>query len=189
MKSSWTSFPLFRFTLSPRAPRVFTVAIIVAVVLLTISPLLFTLGWHLLHGNTIETRGKKVFVPLRWVADTGDALDIQMQKLPLTVLRGARFDGTILVGQNFSPSHEKTEEIYRSWETIYWNLADAGAVVSGPVRAGSGVHETFCMESSYTKAPKQASASCLILQGQWKADFRGDRDDLTSFFEIVRKMN
>jgi hypothetical protein len=165
------------------------VVLVVAIVLLVISPTLFTFCWHLFHGNTIETSGKKVFVPLTWIAETNSAMDVQMTKLPLTLLQGVKFDGMISVGQNFSPPSEKTEEIYRSWETIYWNFADAGAVVSGPVRTGSGLDETFCMESSYPKAPKLASASCLVLHAKWKADFRGNRNDLKSFFEIIRKMN
>lgn len=116
-------------------------------------------------------------------------MDVQMTKLPLTLLRGVRLDGIISVGRNFSRPHEELEEIYSSREAAYWNFADAGAVVTGPVRTGSGSRETFCMESSYSKVPNQASASCLILQGRWTADFRGDRSDLKSFYEIIQKMN
>ena len=130
-----------------------------------------------------------MFVPFTWIAETDDAMNIQMNKLPLTVLPGFKLSGMISIGQNFSPPAEKTEEIYSSWEAIYWNLADAGAVVSGPVRTGSGADEIFCMESSYPKTPKLASASCLILHAKWKVDFRGDRNDLKSFFEIIRRMN
>ena len=187
MNTSWATRPLF--TPPARAVQVSKVVCILAIVLLPFSPAIFTLGWHLFHGNTIETRGKRVFVPLSWIADTDGAMNIQMQKLPLTLLQGVRLDGMISVGQNFPPLQEKTEEIYRSWEAFYWNLADARAVVTGPVRTGSGVHETICMESSNPNAPNQASASCLILRGQWMADFRGDRNDLKSFFEILRKIN
>ncbi len=187
MKASWATRPLF--TLSSRACRALRAVSIAAIALMSISPAIFTLGWHLIHGNTVETRGTRVFVPLRWVAYSTDAMDVQMEKLPLTVLGSLRFYGMISVGRNFSSSHARPEEIYRSWESIYWYLADAGAVVSGPVRIGSGAHETICMESSYPRAPKQASASCLILQGQWRADFYGDRDDLNSFYEILRKMD
>jgi hypothetical protein len=187
MNTLWASRPLFR--LPPRVVQVSQVVIILAIVLLPISPAIGTLGWHLLHGNSIETRGKKVFVPLTWIAETDNAMNVQMMKLPLTVLRGARFDGMISVGQNFSPLREQQEEIYKSWEALYWNFADDGALVTGPVRMGSGIHETICMESSYPKAPNLASASCLILQGEWRVDFRGDRNDLKVFYEIIRKMN
>ena len=165
------------------------VVLVIAIVFLVISPTLFTFGWHLFHGNTIETRGKKVYVPITWIAETNSAMDVQMTKLPLTLLHGFKFDGMISVGQNFWPPREKMDEIYNSWEAIYWNLADAGAVVSGPVRSGSGADEAFCMESSYPKAPKLASVSCLVLQAKWRADFRGQRTDLKSFFEVIRKMN
>jgi hypothetical protein len=165
------------------------VVLVVAIVLLVFSPILFTFCWHLFHGNSVETRGEKVFIPFLWIADLDDAMGARMTKLPLTLLQGVKFDGMISVSQNFSPPGEKTEEIYRSWETMYWNLADAGAVVSGPVRTGSGPHETFCMESSYPKEPKLVSASCLVVHAKWKADFGGNRADLKYFLEIIRKMD
>jgi hypothetical protein len=140
--------------------------------------------------ETIEARGKKVFVPFRWIAWTDDAMDVEITKLPLTIFRGARFeDGTISIGHNNLPDHSDAGEGVRSWEAIYWKLAEAGAVVTGPVRSGSGDNEGFCMESSYPRAPHLKSASCSVLRGKWRADFRGGREDLKLFFEIIQRMN
>jgi hypothetical protein len=64
-----------------------------ATVLFILSPGIYTLGWHLFHGHTIETRGQKVFVPLAWVAETDGLRDIEMTKYRPTILGSIKFDG------------------------------------------------------------------------------------------------
>ena len=187
MDTSWATQPLF--TLPPRLVLVVKMIGFVAVFLFLISPALVTLGWHLLNGSTIQSRGKRVLVPLKWIAETNNTMGVQMWKLPFTILRGAKFDGMISVGQSALLPSQKTEEFYKSFETLYWNLAGANAVVSGPVRTGTGSKETFCMESTYSGARNQVAARCLILEGKWDADFMGDKKDLGTFFEIIQKID
>ena len=128
MNTSWAARPLF--TLPARAGRVLWVIVILAAVSLFVSPGIMTLGWHLFRGNTIEMRGKKVFVPIAWIAETDGGRDVSLMKLPLSLLHGLRFDGLILVSQNLLPPDKKTEEVYRSFETGYWTFADSGALVT-----------------------------------------------------------
>ena len=68
MDTSWATRPLFTF--SPTARFAAMVIGVATFVLLIISPALFMLGWQVHYGSTIQTRGKKVSVPLRWVAET-----------------------------------------------------------------------------------------------------------------------
>ena len=128
-------------------------------------------------------------MPLKWIAETNNTMGVQMWKLPFTILRGAKFDGMISVGQSALLPSQKTEEFYKQFETLYWNLAGANAVVSGPVRTGTGSKETFCMESTYSGARNQVAALCLILEGKWDADFMGDKKDLGTFFEIIQMIH
>jgi hypothetical protein len=187
MNISWATRPLF--TAPPKVALVVKIVGLVVVGLLIISPALVALGWHLLNGNSIQARGKTVYVPLRWIADTGDTMNVQMQKLPLTILGGARFDGMISVGKSALSPNQNTEDFYKSSETLYWNLAGRNVIVSGPIRTGTGSHETFCMESTYPGTSDQVAARCLILQGKWDADFMGDKKDLGTFLEIIQKIN
>jgi hypothetical protein len=112
-----------------------------------------------------------------------------MLKLPLTILRGGKFDGVISVGRSVLLPNQETEEFYKSFERTYWNLAGANAVVSGPLRTGTGPHETFCMESTYPGLSNQVDIRCLILRGKWDADFMGDKKDLVTFFKIIQSIN
>src|SRR5262249_16236730 len=115
-------------------------------------------------------------------------LDTQIIKLPLTILRGARFEGTISVGQTFLPPNQGVEKSYKSFESLYWNLSGANAIVSGPVTSGTGPHETICMESTYPSTPPLITARCMILHGRWDADFIGEKKDFGTFLEIIQKI-
>jgi hypothetical protein len=184
---SWATRPLFNCP--PRIARILTVLMMVPIAGLVAAPGLTTLYWHLLHGNTVESRGKNIFVPLRWIAKTNDTMGISMTKFSLTVLPKTPIDGMIIVGQFSLPSNQEKEEHYKSFENLYWNLAIPNAIVSGPIRTGTGASETFCMESTYPGLSNHTDARCLILQGKWDADFSGDKKDLGTFFEIIRKIN
>jgi hypothetical protein len=153
-------------------------------------PALLTLVWHLRHGHTIETRGKTVQVPLGWTAEVDGGLNIEMFKYPATMLNGMKFDATISLSRNFVPPHTSVERMEASWQAFNWNLADdLGAVMTDPVRSGSGSSETLCMKSSSPKSPDFVSIRCLVQQDPWNADFDGDKKNLGIFYAIVQKMN
>lgn len=144
------------------------------------------LGWHAIHGNSIQMRGKKVSVPFGWIADIGADLGVHMMRLPLTAFQIRSEESSMFMSQASWSRGESKEEFYESWEKVYWNLSVNQAIVSGPVRSGSGTSETICMRSSYLREPNRASAVCLLLQGKWEAQFWGDKSDLETFFTVVR---
>jgi len=185
--TNWLTRPLF--SLSAKWPRMFLAAVILSAVLLFISPTIYTLGWHVLHGNAVETRGHRIIVPLRWTADADDPTGVSMTRLPATVIHGVRLGAWISIGPYFPPPHENPMDVFSSWEHVYWNLALPGAAITGPIRIGSGVHEFVCMESSYPQAPQRETASCLMLQGTWAADFLGDKNDSKTFFDLLQKFD
>jgi hypothetical protein len=155
------------------------------------APTLVTLAWHLRHGNTIESRGKAIFVPLRWIAYIGDSNDARLTKLPLVLpLKPmAIVESTISVGQWLPARGEINELHYKTFENLFWNLHSGfGEAISGPVRMGSGPLEAFCMEG-LTPGTSRASVSCVILGGKWTADFMGDKKDVEEFYSIIRRLN
>lgn len=162
--------------------------VLLAVLFLIFAPAVLTLGWHSLHGETIQTRGKTIHVPMAWIAERTDSLDVMMTKLPKTVFGGDRFYGWITVGRSVLSPCKKEAECNESWKAEYWNISGDNAVVSGPLRMGPGGRQAFCMESFYPAAPTQVSLSCLILHGTWRADFRGDKKDLETFVQIIQKI-
>ena len=143
------------------------------------------LGWHAIHGNTIESRGEKVPVPIGWIASQSVDMSVQLMRLPPTVFQVHDDYSSISVGRSIPRRDETMEQSYESWEKTYWSFALDQAIVSGPDRTGSGVREIICMQSSYLREPERASASCLLLQGKLHAEFWGKRADLDTFFAIA----
>jgi hypothetical protein len=127
-------------------------------------------------------------IPMAWIAYPTVGLDVSMTKLPITIFSKPGLWSTMTIGQApWSPSQNK-KQIYASWEAVYWNLAEANVVVSGPALSSSGGQEMICMQSSYPAQPSRISASCLILQGRWTGDFWGDKRDLDTFLAIMREI-
>jgi hypothetical protein len=189
MNSSWLTRPLVSFPpLSRKSVWRLRALGLFSLACLVFSPGLVTVGWHVLHGKTIQSRGKTIPVPLAWIAHPTDGLDVSMTRLPVSVFRDPGFMGMITVGRAPFPGSLNKKQIYASWEAAYWNLAVANAVVSGPTFSGSDGQEIMCMQSAYPAQPSRVSASCLFLQGTWIGDFWGDKQDLDTFVGIIRKI-
>jgi hypothetical protein len=185
LNESWLTRPLFSFP--PRMARWLTVGIVVAILVFPITPVLVTLVWHLRHGNTIECRGKSIFVPLRWTAEIGDGNDAMLTKLPLAIWPPKPLT-SIFFRQSVAAHDASIEDQYKTFQSLFWNLhSDLGEAISGPVRTGSGPREVFCMEGT-TPHTTRSSASCVILGGTWTADFFGDKKDIAGFFTVIGKL-
>jgi hypothetical protein len=189
LSRSWLTRPLF--VCPPRIAPVLKASILLALLLMIMTPTLVTVAWHLRHGNAIECRGKAIFVPLRWIAYIGDSNDAVLTKPPLVVWPESRATVTsmISVGRWPPAGGEINELHYKTFENLFWNLHSGfGEAISGPVRMGSGQLEAFCMEG-VTPGTSRASVSCTILGGKWTADFMGDKRDVEEFYTIIRRLN
>ena len=135
LSEAWLTRPLF--VCPPRVARALKVGSLLALLLMIIAPTLVTLAWHLRHGNTIECRGKAIFVPLRWIAYIGDSNDTRLTKLPLFVWlkSGATVPSTISIGQWVPTRGENIELHYKTFENLFWNQhSEFGEAISGPNR-------------------------------------------------------
>lgn len=165
---------------------------VLAAVLGCFAPMLQTLVWHLRYDNAIRYGGKNIPVPTRWIASTepeGVLQGVELTKLPVSLLFADRPQGLISLSQSQNRPGETPEEISKSWVSMYWTLhAGSDDVVVGPLKVGSGTDDTVCMELFNRRVLGQASASCLLFHGKWTAEFFGDKKDISSFFEIVRRV-
>jgi hypothetical protein len=158
--ANWLTRPLFN--VPPTVARVLITVSLVAVLALLISPAI--------HGNAIETGSHSLVVPLRWTAQPDRLEGVSMKKYAPTVLHGVRSTALISIGPISSRPCEKQRHDYGLWEKAYRDRALPGEIVEGPIRIDSAGREVLCMESTFPKEPLQ-SASCLILQGTWAANF------------------
>lgn len=190
LNKSWLTRP--RWAPQPGVVRVFIVGIVFLIAALIACPTLFTVAWHLRHGHTIECRGKSIFVPFRWTAEIDDGNDALLTKLPIFVpLRPGTpaIESSITIGASPVREASRKEELYTTFKNLFWNMhPDFGEAVSGPFKAGSGPHESFCMEGT-NAGQARSSVSCLILGATWRADFMGRTGDMKDFFAIIRELN
>ncbi len=189
LSTDWLTRPLF--VCPPRVARVLKVGILLALLLMIVSPSLVTLAWHLRHGNTIESRGKAIFVPPKWTAYIDESYGAELTKLPfvLSLNRGAWNPSMISVHPLPPMGRENNGVEYKTFESFFWNLhSDLGNAISGPFRTGSGPQEAFCMEA-VSPGTTRTYVSCAILGGKWTADFMGDKKDLEDFYTIIRRLN
>ncbi|MDE3110944.1 MAG: hypothetical protein KGL02_13510 [Acidobacteriota bacterium] len=182
--ANWLTRPLFN--VPPKFTRILWAVLCLAALLLFTSPMVLTLGWHAIHGNSVEFRGHTIAVPLRWTADPEGLLNLSMYRHPATLVQGVRFTSMISIAPTLPRRKGNTRPDYAMWEKAYWNTALPGQTVNGPIRTGSGSHEAVCMEAIDAKGAGLESASCLMLGGSWEADFLGRADDMDAFFGLIR---
>jgi hypothetical protein len=175
----------------PRVNRMLMVGALLATILLILSPTLLMLAWHLRHGNAIECTGKSIFVPFGWIAEIDSGNHASLTKIPLVIPMKsiAGIYTSISIGQSVGVKNKNIDDLYKSFQSWFWNLhSDLGEIVSGPVKLGSGPQEVFCMAGANPRT-NRSSASCLLLGGNWTADFMGTTENIPEFFVIVQKIN
>jgi hypothetical protein len=153
------------------------------------GPVVMTLFWHMRSGFSVVYRGRTIQVPLEWIA-SAEPLRLELSKWKRTPFSKP----PILDFADFEPLREaattRRNDLANSWEAHYWNGgAGTGDIISGPFNIGSGADEILCMESVSKEYPNRASASCIVFQFHMKATYSGERRDLETFFQIVRKIS
>ena len=118
LSTDWLTRPLF--VCPPRVARVLKVGILLALLLMIVSPSLVTLAWHLRHGNTIESRGKAIFVPPKWTAYIDESYGAELTKLPfvLSLNRGAWNPSMISVHPLPPMGRENNGVEYKTFESF-----------------------------------------------------------------------
>src|SRR5262245_57189505 len=84
MKWSWLTRPLFIVPTKVRRSLLLLVGLFI--LLVAFAPGLWTVSWHVVHGNTMIYRTKKIHVPMRWLPIKAEPQSALIEKLPATVL-------------------------------------------------------------------------------------------------------
>ena len=161
-------------------------------VALLFSPVIWTLLWHLRHGDRILFEQQSLRVPLRWIVtevQTEGSVEkrIELTKLPLFVFR-THPQGSISFRPSDFDGREKPEAKSKSWQSFYWNYLSSGEPVSGPIQVDVGSQHATCMETLSRAPSDNSSCSCLFLESGWTITFWGTRNDLETFFTVVRSI-
>lgn len=161
---------------------------VVLILGITFSPLLRTLAWHMTHGNSILFKGKRINVPLKWIA-TSETQGATLSRLALTVLSSDKpVHSFITFGKVGMPTNQTPEQIADSFVAVYWTYLAGDRAVKGPLKFTVDSEEVVCMEGTTSNDPTHMEVACLFPTAGLTASMLGEREDRDLFYDTVRSV-
>lgn len=180
----------------PRRGMVFAICCI-PVVLLTVyyAPVLTALGWHILHGNSVNYRGLRVEVPWDWSADMSAVKDdfpanpqgITVQKPPKTLALEARGPELIYINLLLPDARSTPQQQAEEWRSLFlqshpetsFNIAERNNLLPG----------ADCVEATSRPGNPQdersAALACISLSQGWLANYAGLQSNVPVFVKVL----
>lgn len=168
----------------PRLKRPLLAFWVLVIVALCFAPGLYTVAWHLRHGNTIRYRGKWIPVPARWIADA-EPQGAMLDEVPISLFT-RRVPDTIMMGPSF-PKGSDSGKNRKIWEKVFL-LARPNAAVPAPHKIETPQGKIFCLQFLGKTASETSDVSCLMFQNTWVVEFIGNKNDLDQFASVIRSM-
>jgi hypothetical protein len=173
---------------SPRK-RVFWAVLVLVVIL---SPSLYTLGWHLRHGSVVAYKDKHVTIPLGWIADAKpQGLDITQLPITIFTIHSTKsiFGGIDVYrsGPIRDQTLHETQESFEKGVQTYFPVSPH-AVISGPIQMGTPPNDIFCMKITDAGQDFPVSLHCILQEAVWSAHFVGNERDVETFYAVLRSL-
>jgi hypothetical protein len=186
VKQSWLSRP---FVVVPvKVRRVFCLLAVLFLLLITFAPALWTVTWHVVHGNSMIYKTKRVPVPLRWTAKS-EPQGAHVERLPLTIFYSDKPVQAFISLSVLSPARSQThKESSESFEAAYWTYLAGDRVVTGPVEVLPGPDEGVCMEATAKDGSEGLNIECLVFQDRWTVSFWGIKKERSEFYKILSEI-
>jgi len=158
-------------------------------VLLFFSPMLFSVGWHILYGSRVRYHNKVVPIPAGWIITPkawSSSTDLTLMQIP----RAVSFDGGHLGNMDFWPTPVPTlsggDDTYRNWERLQMEPQILGQKLVGPIELGDATQRSSCFEALFAQYPGKVQITCLLFNGFLHADYIGPSQDMQKFYDVVR---
>jgi len=181
--------------ISKKAARKAWVLILVCIpfILLAVyyTPLLVSLGWHVMHGMAVNYRGLRVRVPLGWTADLALMKDdfpanpqgITIEKQPETL----RFESggpemmyfNLLLPDPRSGPAQQAEQ----WKALFRQAHPSPDFEISHLDGTAGGMD--CLEATPRGNSSAAAIACVSTTGGWVANFAGSEEHVSLFLEIA----
>jgi hypothetical protein len=185
VQPSWLTLTRPLFFVPVEVRRVFLLVAVLFILLVTFAPGLWTVAWHVLHGNSMIYRTKNVPVPFRWTAKSAPQ-GAAIERLPLTIFSSGKPVQACISLSVVSPARSQThKETFESFIAAYWTYRAGDRVVTGPVTVLSGLDEGVCMEATAKNGSEGLEIACLVFQDRWTVSFLGMKKERSEFYEIL----
>jgi hypothetical protein len=180
--------------------RVFLVLVLVPVVVLVVyyAPSLTALGWHVLHGRSIDYRGLHVTVPWGWTADLSLIKDdfpanpqgITLQKPPKTLNIESRGPELIYINLLLPDARSTPQQQAAEWESLFRQSHPKTQFdVSSPREFPESAN---CLQATPRAragdAPQGAALACVSIAGGWVANYAGSQRNVDLFRDVIGRL-
>ncbi len=183
VKRSWLTRPLLFVPI--KVQQAFLLFAAVFIVLVLFAPGLCTLTWHVLHGNSLIYKTKKIPVPMRWTAES-ELQAANIEKLALAIFPSDKPIQAIIslrvIPAITNPTHKGSSE---SFEAVYRTYLAGDRAVTGPVKVLSGPDEGVCMEAAAKNGSEGLEITCLVFQEGWTVSLLGTKKERSEFYDIL----
>lgn len=163
------------------------------------APLLVSLGWHIMHGGSIDYRGLRVQVPIGWTADLTLPKDevlaspqgITIEKQPKTLAFEARGPETMYFNLLLPDARSTPPQQAAEWKSLFlqthppsdFDTSDFDAATRSGV--GQGID---CVEAIPRQSHTGAALACISLDKGWLANYAGSQQNVALFLSVASKL-
>jgi hypothetical protein len=180
--------------LRKRGPNVWRLLLLcVPIICLAVyyTPLLVSLGWHAVHGMSIDYRGLRVRVPFGWTAIATAAQDdypdnpqgITVERQPRTLAFDS--DGPEMMYFNLLMPDPKTTPAQQiaEWQNLFRQAhPDSSFEVAAPAGLPSGMD---CLQATPRNSRSGAALACVSLKDGWLAQYAGSQTHVALFLQTA----
>jgi hypothetical protein len=156
---------------------------------ITFAPILRIAAWHVIHGNSVLYKGRRIDVPLRWIASS-EPQGATLTRLAPTVFSSDKpVHSFIMFSKVGKPPNQTPQQLADSFVAAYWTYLAGNRVVKGPLKVTADSEEIICMEAAPPKDAAHLEVACLFPTGGLTATLLGEREDRDLFYDTVRRVH
>lgn len=177
--------------------RGFVVLVLLPFIVLAVyyAPSLSALGWHVLHGRSINYRGLHVSVPWGWTADLSlikedfpaNPQGITLQKPPKTLDIESRGPELIYINLLLPDARSTPQQQAEEWQSLF-RQSHPGTefnIASPQEFPGSANCLEATPRAAASDAPQGAALACISIAGGWVANYAGSQRNVDLFRDVI----
>jgi hypothetical protein len=158
------------------------------------TPTLVSLGWHVMHGMTLNYRGLQIQVPLGWTADLTLMKDdypanpqgVTLEKQPKTLafeVAGPEmmYFNLLLPDERSTPAQQLAQ-----WESLFRQAHPSSDF--DIFRRNNLSADTDCLEATPRGNHVGAALACISVKNGWVAEFAGAQAHVPLFLAIAANL-
>ncbi|HEX3471140.1 MAG TPA: hypothetical protein VHT28_08140 [Silvibacterium sp.] len=174
-----------------RAWLLILICVPVIIVAVYYTPLLMSLGWHVMHGSAVDYRGLRVQVPFGWVVNATSPADdypanpqgIMLEKQQKTLGFYSPGPETMYFNLLQPDGRSTPQEQVAEWERLFLQSHPASDFDTAHRNDLSA--DMDCIEAIPHASHSASAMACISRKHGWVAQFAGSRENVPLFLKTL----